>query len=142
MELTLRWQEPMTFTGKTPTGATITLDSHPESGGTGNGPTPVEAMVAAAAACSGMDVVAVLKKKRQPVDGYEVTAIEERGPAGEYPRPLLRLKVLHRIWGEGLDPAAVARAVELSDQKYCTVLATLRQTVEVESDWEVADTTA
>ncbi|MGE3127972.1 MAG: OsmC family protein [Fimbriimonadaceae bacterium] len=138
MQLTLKWQAPMTFTGTTPTGAIITLDSHPDSGGSGKGPTPVEALVAAAAACSGMDVVSVLSKKRQPVEGYEVTATEERGPAGEYPRPVLRLKVRHRIWGEGLDPVAVARAVELSDEKYCTVLATLRHPVEVESEWEVA----
>lgn len=132
----------MGFVGTTPSGATIALDTHPDSGGSGLGPTPVEAMVAATAACTGIDVVTVLKKKRQNIEGYEVSAVEERGPAGEYPRPILRIKVTHRIWGEGLDPDAVARAVELSDQKYCTVAATLRHPVEVESEWQVVAPTA
>jgi putative redox protein len=125
----------MSFSAELPSGAALVLDASPEAGGEGRGPSPVEALLAAAAACSGMDVVSILRKKQQEVSRYEVEVVEERGPEGVYPRPILRLRVEHRVWGPGLDPAAVARAVELSDSKYCTVLATLRNDVEVESVW-------
>lgn len=129
----------MAFESELPSGARLVFDASPESGGQGAGPTPVEAMLAAAAACSGMDVVSILRKKKQQVTRYEVEAEEERGPEGEWPRPLRRVRLTHRVWGPGLDPAAVARAVQLSDEKYCTVLATLRAEVAVESSWEALE---
>ncbi|MEJ5170642.1 MAG: OsmC family protein, partial [Fimbriimonadales bacterium] len=68
---------------------------------------------------------------------YRVEVEGERGPEGEYPRPYLSLRVRHIVKGENLDPAAVARAVELSDTKYCTVISTLRAAPKVESVWEI-----
>lgn len=113
------------------------MDGHPESGGQGLGPTPMEALLAAAAACSAMDVVSILEKKRQTVASYRIEIEGERGPEGEWPRPFTRLSVRHVLSGEGLDPVAVARAVELSDTKYCSVLATLRAAPEVTSSWAI-----
>jgi putative redox protein len=117
-------------------GISLLFDAGADSGGQGRGPSPVFALIAAAGACSGMDVVSILAKKKQAVERYEIEVEERRGPQGEYPRPILSLVLRHRLWGPTLDPEAVARAVELSDEKYCTVVSTLRHDVEVTSEWE------
>ncbi len=127
----------MAFEATPPSGVKFVMDAHPESGGNNLGPTPLEAMLASMAACSAMDVISILRKKKQNVTSYRVEVEGERGPEGEYPRPYLSLRVRHIVKGENLDPAAVARAVELSDTKYCTVISTLRAAPKVESVWEI-----
>ena len=113
------------------------LDAHPESGGQNLGPTPVEALLGSAAACSAMDVISILEKKKQVVTSYRVEVDGVRGEPGVYPRPFQSITIKHIVKGENLDPMAVARAVELSDGKYCTVVTTLRATPEVRSEWEI-----
>lgn len=137
--VTVDWIDGMVFRGKTPSGATLTLDSHPEFGGTGAGPTPVEALLTAAAACSGMDVLAILRKKQQKVSAYRIEIDGTRGPEGQFPRPFLTMTVRHIVEGEEIDPAAVQRAVELSDEKYCTVLATLRGAPAIASEYRIIE---
>jgi putative redox protein len=135
--VTVEWKGNMEFEATPPSGVRFTLDSHPEFGGSGKGPTPVEALLASAAACSAMDVVSILKKKRQNVTGYTLEVEGVRGPEGEYPRPFLSLAIRHRVSGDDLDPAAVERAVQLSDEKYCTVVSTLRSAPKVSSSWAI-----
>lgn len=125
----------MAFEAKPPSGNGFTLDAHPESGGQNLGPTPVEALLAAAAACSAMDVISILEKKKQVVTGYRLEVDGIRGEEGVYPRPFLSITIKHIVKGENVDPIAVARAVELSDSKYCTVVSTLRQAPAVVSEW-------
>ena len=83
------------------------------------------------------DVLDILHKKRQIVTSYRVEVDGDRPPPGEYPRPFSAIRVRHIVSGENLDPIAVARAVELSDTKYCTVITTIRGTPEVTSTWEI-----
>ncbi|HEY0868430.1 MAG TPA: OsmC family protein [Fimbriimonas sp.] len=113
------------------------MDAYPESGGQDLGPTPMEAFVAGAAACSAMDVIQILEKKRQKVDSYRVEIEGTRTPEGIYPRPYVSLTLRHIVEGEGLSEEAVAQAVRLSDEKYCSVIATLRFAPAVESVYEV-----
>ncbi len=115
------------------------MDTHPETGGENLGPTPVEALLGAIGACGAIDVVSILKKKQQKVTSYHVEVDGERVPPGEWPRPFLSITVRHVVSGEDLDPAAVERAVMLSDEKYCSVLATLRQSPKIESVWEIVE---
>jgi putative redox protein len=136
------WKGGMVFEALPPTGNIFTMDAHPELGGDHRGPTPVETLLGAIAACSAMDVVAILQKKRQVITGYRIEVEGVRGPEGQYPRPFLSLTVNHILSGTGpnggpLDPVAVARAVELSDGKYCSVIATLRSSPEVQSKWTI-----
>lgn len=84
-----------------------------------------------------MDVVNILEKKRQKVTGYRVEVDGERVPKGQWPRPFLSITVKHIITGDGIDPVAVQRAIELTDEKYCSVIATLRQAPTVSSVWEI-----
>jgi putative redox protein len=87
------------------------------------GPRPAELLGAALGACTAMDVVSILRKKQQPVGRYEVrvTALQ----AESHPRAFVRFDVVHVLDGDGMDPEAVRRSIELSARKYCAVGATL-----------------
>lgn len=135
--VTIEWKGGLAFEASPPSGNRFTMDAIPEVGGENRGPTPVEALMASLAACTAMDVLSILRKKKQVVTGYHVEVEGHRAPEGEWPRPFRSMIVRHIVRGEGLDPAAVERAVELSDSKYCTVLATLRQSPAVVSEWRI-----
>jgi putative redox protein len=137
--VTVNWKGKMVFEADPPTGNKFTMDAHPESGGENHGPTPVETLLGAVAACGAMDVIAILEKKRQKVDSYRIEVDGTRPPQGEYPRPFLTMSVKHVVRGENIDPAALKRAVELSDEKYCSVLATLRSSPKITSEWEIEE---
>jgi len=97
----------------------------------------MEALLCSLAACTAMDVVLILEKKRQKVTRYRLEIVGERPPKGTYPRPFVTIKVKHLLTGENLDPMAVARAIELSDKKYCSVSMTLRAGVAMTSEWSI-----
>ncbi|NOT33939.1 MAG: hypothetical protein HOP12_07190 [Candidatus Eisenbacteria bacterium] len=94
-----------------------------ESGAGHTHATPVEALIAALGGCTGMDVISVMRKKRQDVVSYELHVEGER--RDEHPRIFTSLEVVHRFRGRDLDAAAIAHAIELSATKYCTVHAML-----------------
>lgn len=112
------------------------MDASRDHGGEGAGPTPFEAFLCSAAACSAIDVVSILEKKRQTVKEYRIEFSFEQ-KEGEFPHPLENLRVTHVIRGENIDPSAIEQAVRLSDEKYCSVIASLRANVSVSSDWKV-----
>ena len=95
------------------------LDSGPEA----EGPSPVQAVQAALGGCTAMDVISILRKKRQAVTRYEVRVTGTQVDA--HPHNFTRFDIVHVIEGDAIDPAAVARAVELSCTKYCAVGTTL-----------------
>ncbi len=121
----------------------MTFESSNESGSSfamgPEGTSPVEALLGSLAACSAMDVISILEKKRQVVTSYRLEVSGERNPPGEWPRPFLTMHVKHLLSGPELDPVAVARAVELSDEKYCTVAATLRSAPKLTVEWVIGE---
>jgi len=133
----VQWRGGMAFEALPPSGAKFLMDASLDSGGGGQGPTPVEAFLASAAGCSAMDVIAILQKMRQDVQEYWVEIEWVRGPEGVFPRPVTEVTLTHHVRGEDIDPDAVAKAVELSDVKYCTVIATLRTAPKVTSRFHV-----
>lgn len=100
------------------------------------GPGPMETLLCALAACTAMDVISILKKKRQKVTAYRVEVSGERPPSGQWPRPFLSFGIHHVLEGEGLDPAAIERAIELSHTKYCSVSQTLQLNPEIKNTWQ------
>ena len=80
---------------------------------------PVEGLLASLAACEAMDVIDILRKKRQKVTAYEVLMSGERRP--DPPKRFLSITLVHRVTGVDVARAAVEEAVRLSDEKYCTV---------------------
>lgn len=124
------------FIGITPSGHAVTLDTdHDRS----SAPTPVELLLVALGSCTGVDVVGILRKKREDVLDYRIEISGVR--RDEHPRSFSRMVVKHILRGRNLSEKAVAQAIELSDTKYCSVAATLRPTVEIVSSHEIIEVT-
>jgi putative redox protein len=128
------WQEDLRFIATTGTGHEIILDADPEFGGQNAGPRPIELLLAGNAACTGMDVISILQKMRQPVTGYRVRVTGER--RDEAPRIYTKIHIEHIVQGD-IDEDKVAHAVELSEDKYCSVSAMLKGAAEVVATWRV-----
>ena len=122
------------FIGTTPSGHSVTFDTNSERS---VAPSPVEILLVALGSCTAVDVVGILAKKRQVVTNYAVEVSGER--RDEYPRSYKSMKVHHVLTGVGLSEKAVAQAIELSETKYCSVAATLRPTVEIQSSFEIIE---
>lgn len=136
--ISVNWDGGFVFSSDMPSGFKFVMDSHPETGGQGMGPTPFEALLASTAACSAIDVMIVLNKMKQEVDSYHIEVSYTRGaPEGTYPRPISGMVVHHVVKGPKVDAVAVEKAVKLSDEKYCSVIATHRTEVDVKSTWEI-----
>src|ERR1700722_16137125 len=142
MVVNLEWNGKLAFLVDPPTGVKFFLDSHPEFGGEGLGPRPVEALLASIAACSGIDVISIPHNKQQTVDSYKLEVDGEKATEGDFPRPFTSIRLKHILSGPGLDPVAVARAIQLSDEKYCTVMATLQFGPKFSTSWEIEEVVA
>ncbi|HZV87975.1 MAG TPA: OsmC family protein [Candidatus Binatus sp.] len=121
----IRWIGEEKFVATSPSGHAITIDSDRTSN---KAPGPMELVLMALGACTGTDVVSILKKKRQKLESLEVICSGER--ASEPPTVWTKLEILYRLRGV-LDEAAVKRAIELSEQKYCSVSAMLQKTAKL-----------
>ena len=129
--LVVHWSGGESFEGVTENGHSILLGHPPEN------ISPVEAFLAAAASCSAIDVIGILHKMRQEVAAYRIEVEWERGPMDIYPRPVISMTVRHIVIGMEIDPAAVEKAVRLSDEKYCGILATLRRPPKITTEFAV-----
>ncbi|MGC1414942.1 MAG: OsmC family protein [Candidatus Acidiferrum sp.] len=118
----VKWVGDEQFVASSPSGHAITIDSDRTSN---KAPGPMELLLMALGACTATDVVSILKKKRQKLGSLEVICSGER--ASEPPKVWTKLEVLYRLRGT-LDESAVKRAIELSEQKYCSVSAMLQKT--------------
>jgi putative redox protein len=100
----------------------------------GQGATPMELLAAALAGCTSMDVVSILQKMRQPLEGLRVEVHGEQ--ADEHPKRFISLEVVYNLSG-ALDERKVQRAIELSETRYCSVAATLRPAVSISSRYVI-----
>jgi len=118
--IAVRHEGAMRFVAENGAGLTLVMDDA-EGGG---GPSPLETMLAAVAGCTAMDVISILRKKRQEVTRYDVQTVADQRD-DPYPKVFTRMDIVHVLEGPELDPGAVRRAVELSALKYCPVSAML-----------------
>lgn len=117
------WVDRMRFLAQDEKNHSIVLDTMPENGGDNSGPTPSKLMLMAVAACTAMDVVSILAKARQKITGLTVST---RGVQNEeYPKYYKEIYLMYTVKGIGLDKTRVERAIKLSEEKYCSVGATL-----------------
>lgn len=114
----------------------IMIDNTPP-GGDGRGPSPTDLLLASLAGCTAFDVVSILRKARQPLEGFSVRAEGER--AEEHPRRFTRITLTYTVDG-GVDETVLNRAIELSEEKYCSVSASLKQPVEITTQVERVET--
>ncbi len=129
----LSWCGGMKFEAQTETGHKILMDSLPKYGGENAGPCPMELVLVAEAGCTAMDVIAILKKMKQNVKDFKIKIEAERKI--EHPRVFTDIKLIYILKGENLDPQKVKKAVELSQEKYCSVGAMLKKTAKI--DYEI-----
>jgi putative redox protein len=122
------------FIGVTPSGHALTLDTNSQRS---NAPSPVELLLVALGSCTAVDVVSILEKKRQHVSDYRVEVAGVR--RDEHPRSFQSMTVHHILTGRGITENAVRQAIELSENKYCSVAATLRPTVEIHSTFQIIE---
>lgn len=134
MAITLTLRGAMAFEVDDGDGHTFLLDARPELGGEHSGLSPMEGLLAAAAGCTAMDVIAILRKMRQDVTTYRVEASGSK--QAEHPRVYSDLTFSHQFTGT-LSPESAARAIELSITRYCPVNAMLRATAPVTCRYSV-----
>lgn len=129
---TVRYAGDEYFIGTSPSGHAQAIDT---KGDRHSAPTPMEMLLVAVAACTAVDVISILLKKRQQVTDYNVEITGER--KDDHPRAFVKFHVNHIVHGRSVSEKAVADAVELSDTKYCSVAATVRPTAEITSSFEI-----
>lgn len=115
----------------------IQLDADPESGGQGQGIRPVKMLLVSLAGCMAMDVVSILRKKRQAVTGFEVGISGDQAP--DHPMVYTDIRLTFKVTGRAVDPAAVERAIQLSYDKYCPVANLLKPVVPIHTRYEIVE---
>ncbi|HEX8369950.1 MAG TPA: OsmC family protein [Pyrinomonadaceae bacterium] len=125
------------FIGTSPSGHAQVIDGKSERKSAAS---PLELLLIAVGACTAVDVVSILEKKRQVVTDYKIIVEGER--RDEYPRAFTKIYVHHIVYGHNVSAQAVARAVQLSDEKYCSVAATVRPTAQIQTSFEIVEVEA
>ena len=140
MECTVRWtgaDAGMSFFAETGSGHAVVMDGAPEAGGRNLGPRPMEMLLAGTGGCTAFDVVMILKKGRHAVSGCEVSLSAER--AENDPKVFTKIHFHYRVKGRQLKAEAVARAIELSKEKYCSASIMLAQSAAITADYEIVE---
>ena len=132
MDAKVTWHAGLSFTGSAAgSGFTLPLGADPAVGGLNDGFRPLELLAVGLAGCTGMDVISILEKKRQPVAAFEVRVHADQ--AEEHPRVFTKVLIEYIVTGGGVEREAVERAVSLSETKYCPAQAMLRKAAPIES---------
>ena len=118
MELTIKWNEKMAFSGTTPSGHEIKMDAAPEVGGENTGARPTELLLNAVAGCTGIDIISILHKMRLEPSSFQMDVKGER--ADDHPKKFTTINIHYALEGD-LPEEKVVRAIQLSKDKYCSV---------------------
>ncbi|HKJ40917.1 MAG TPA: OsmC family protein, partial [Sunxiuqinia sp.] len=110
-------------------GHKVVMDATPEVGGNDIGARPKQLMMAALAGCTGMDVISMLKKMRVKVDEFDIDI--EADMTEEHPKHYYKVHIIYKFKGQDLDEAKLKKAVDLSQDRYCGVSFTYRQTMDL-----------
>jgi len=125
----------MSFVAETGSGHLLTMDGAPDGGGRNLAPRPMETVLAGTGGCTAYDVVMILKRGRHDVTGCRVKVSAERAPSD--PKVFTRIHMHFTVTGRALSADAVARAVALSHEKYCSASIMLAKTAEIVTSHEI-----
>jgi len=125
----------VTFAAKGDSGHWVTMDGPADFGGSNAGSRPKELVLFALGGCTGSDVAAILKKKRIPLQDFEMHI--KATQADEHPQVYTDIHVEYVFYGTGINPPDVERAIELSTTKYCSVSAMLRASVNLTHSYRI-----
>jgi putative redox protein len=127
--------QDMQFIGVADTGHAVVMDAPPSAGGKGTGSKPSELLPMAFGGCSGMDVISILRKKKQNVTKFEINVSGEM--AKDYPRMYTEMHIEYVVTGKDISEDALKRAIELSLEKYCSVGATLGKAAKITHSYKI-----
>jgi putative redox protein len=127
--INVKWNDGMSFEAEA-MGYKIIIDADPEFGGMKKGPKPKLLLLVALAGCTGMDVVSLLNKMR--VEFNELNIKIEGDTSDENPKKFTRIKIIYEVTGKNIDRNKVEKAVIMSQEKYCSVSATLKESVNID----------
>ena len=135
MKATVNWQNNMVFIGRAASGFPVQMDADSSYGGTDSGVRPMEMIALGLAGCTAMDVLSILRKKRQRVTRFEVKVDMPR--AKEHPKVFTSAVIKYIFTGNDIEELAVLRALELSATKYCPAQFMFGQLFPIELQYEI-----
>jgi putative redox protein len=133
----VKWLDGRAFVGESGSGHAVVMDGAPDSGGRNVGVRPMEMLLLGLGGCTAFDVVMILEKSREKVTSCEVELEAER--AAEDPKVFTHVRLIYKLKGKGLKPAAVERAINLSAEKYCSASIMFGKTAKLEHEWTVEE---
>lgn len=134
-EAKVTFVDGMQFVGSADSGHAVVMDAHSSVGGSNTGLRPMDLLLIALGGCTGMDVVSILRKKKQNVGRLELNVKGEQ--AEEHPRVYTTIHIEYVLTGKDISDEAVKRAIELSLEKYCSVGATLDKAAKITHSYSV-----
>ena len=140
MECMVRWMgndAGMAFVAETGSGHAVVMDGAPEAGGRNIGLRPMELVLEGTGGGTAFDVVLILKKGRHAVSGCDVSLKAERAESD--PKVFTHIHFHYRVKGKQLKADAVARAIELSKDKYCSASIMIGKTARITHDFEIIE---
>ncbi len=135
MNATITLQDGMYFTAMPDSGVVVPLESGPPEGQARRGASPMELLMISLAGCTAMDVVSILRKKRQNMTGFEIRIHAER--ATDHPKVFTSFALEYVVRGIDIDPEAVDRAIQLSTETYCSVHAMLEKAAHITTRYTI-----
>ena len=135
MKTTIIWENDVKFTGQTPDGHQVPIDGPLEAGGTNQGMRPMELILMGVGACSAFDVMTILKKSRQDVSDCRCEVEGTR--AVDIPKVFTDIHLHFVVSGNDLNEKSVARAIDLSAEKYCSAAIMLAKAANVTHSYEI-----
>ncbi len=135
MKARIKWVENVSFLGESDSGHAVLMDGAAEGGGRNLGPRPMELLLLGTGGCTAYDVVTILKKQRQSISDCVAEIEAERAPND--PKVFTKIHIHFLITGKNLKPESVARAIDLSAEKYCSASIMLGKTAVITHDFEI-----
>lgn len=135
MDAKVKWIEKMQFVGNGPSKHTLVMDAHPEVGGEDSGVRPMELLLIGLGGCTGMDVVSLLNKMRVKFTHFEIEIKSERDTV--HPKVFKKIKMNYIIKGDKIPKDKVKKAIELSQQRYCSASVMLGKTAELDYTYSI-----
>ena len=137
MKAIVKWSGDASFVAESESGHHVTMDGPPDFGGKNKGPRPMEMLLMGMGGCTSFDVVLILKKSRQDIHDCVAEITAERAETD--PKVFTKIHIHFVVTGKDLDPKRVEKAVNLSEEKYCSASIMLGKTAEITHDIEIVN---
>ncbi len=134
-EVKAKWTEGMQFVARVNSGHAVVMDALPQVGGMATGARPMELLLIGLAGCTGMDVVSILRKMRVEFDRFEVRVKAEKAP--QHPKVYTRIDLEYIIWGEKIPEDGFQKAINLSQERYCSASVMLGRTAQLSHSYRI-----